>query len=75
MYSMPMAMIVAAGLSQEARSALPNAPVVPHVDRVLVLPRTRKAVASGLRYLADLVAPARPVRHTTAHSALRREAG
>ena len=64
MYSMPMAMIVASGLSQEARSALPNAPVVPHVDRVSVLPRTRKALAVVLRYLADVVAPARPVRHT-----------
>ncbi len=64
MYSMPMAMIVASGLSQEARSALPNAPVVAHVDRVPVFPRTRKAVAVALRYLADVVAPARPVRHT-----------
>jgi hypothetical protein len=75
MYSMPMALIVASGLSQEARSALPNAPVVAHVDRVSMFPRTRKAVAGGLRYVADVVAPARQVRHTTAHAGLRREAG
>jgi hypothetical protein len=75
MYSMPLALIMASGLSQEARSALPDAPVVPHVDRVPRLSRTRKAVARGLRHLADVVAPPRPVRHATAHSGLRREAG
>jgi hypothetical protein len=72
MDSMQMATIAASALSHEARSALPNAPVVPHVDRVLVFPRTRKAVAGGLRYLADVVHPARPIRHTTAHSAMGR---
>ncbi len=75
MYSIPMAMIVTSGLTSEARSALPDAPVVPDVDKVPVFPRMRKAVAGGLRHLADLVAPARPVRHTTAHSALGRQAG
>ena len=64
MYSMPMALIMASELSQEAQSALPNALVVPHVDKVAMFPRTRKAVAVALRYLADVVAPARPVRHT-----------
>ena len=50
----------------EALSALPNAPVVPHVDRVPVLPRTREAVAAGLRHLADVITPSGPVQHTTA---------
>ena len=75
MYSMPLALIMASGLSQEARSALPNAPVVPHVDKVPRLSRTRKAVAGGLRRLADVVAPPRPVLHTPARAGLRREAG
>jgi len=61
--------------AQEARSALPDAPVVPHVDKVPVAPRTRKAVASGLRHLADVVAPPRPVRHTVVHSGMSRQAG
>ncbi len=74
MYTMPIALIVAKQLSAEARSALPNAPVVPHVDKVPMLARTRKAVASGLRGLADAVAPHRPVRTTTARAGLRREA-
>jgi hypothetical protein len=65
---------VANQLSAEARSALPNAPVVPHVAKVPTLARTRKTVASGLRHLADAVAPARPVRPTTARAGLRREA-
>lgn len=59
----------------EALSALPSAPVVPHVGRVPVLPRTRKAVAGGLRHLADVITPSGPVRHTTARSAARGEAG
>jgi hypothetical protein len=67
----------------EASSALPNAPVVPHVDKVSVVQRTRKAVASGLRHAADVIAPTRPVRHTSTHTsgrtsgrtAVRREAG
>ena len=75
MNEMPIALIVTRQLSQEARSALPGAPVVPHVDKVAVLSRTRKAVAGGLRHLADLVAPSRPVRYSSARSALRREAG
>jgi hypothetical protein len=76
MYSMPIALILANLLArEEASSALPNAPVVPHVDRVSVVQRTRKVVAGGLRHAADVIAPARPVRHTTgrpsARSALR----
>lgn len=74
MDAMLMAMLVTSGLASEARGALPNAPVVPHVERVSVLPRTRKAVAGGLRHLADRVAPVRPVRHTT-HSLVHRQAG
>ncbi len=40
----------------EARSALPDAPVVPYVDKVPVA-RTRQTVAGALRHLADVVAP------------------
>ena len=47
--------------AQEALSARPDAPVVTHVDRVPVFGRTRKAVAGGLRHLADVVAPPLPV--------------
>ena len=47
--------------TQEALSARPGAPVVTHVDRVPVFGRTRKAVAGGLRHLADVVAPPLPV--------------
>ena len=61
--------------AQEARSALPDAPLVPYVDKVPVAPRTRKAVASGLRHLADIVAPPRPVRHVAAASGVCRDAG
>jgi hypothetical protein len=74
MYTMPIALITVSRLTAEARSALPDAPVVPYVVQVPVLSRTRKTVASGLRLLADAVAPARPVRTTTAHAGLRREA-
>jgi hypothetical protein len=71
----PIALILAHRAAlEEGRSALPNAPVVPHVAKVPVLGRTRKTVASGLRHLADAVAPARPVRTTTARAGLRREA-
>jgi hypothetical protein len=48
-----------------ARSALPDAPVIAHVERVPVARRTRDAVAGALRQLADTVAappPARPAR-------------
>jgi hypothetical protein len=61
MYSVPIALVLAQGAAQEARSALPGAPVVPHVDRVPVAPRMRKTVAGGLRHLADVVAPPRSV--------------
>jgi hypothetical protein len=75
MYTMPIAATLAQEAAQEARSALPGAPVVPHVDRVPVAPRTRKAVASGLRRLADVVAPPRPVRHAPLPSGMSRQAG
>jgi len=72
MYTMPIALIIANRLAgEEARSALPNAPVVPHVDKVSAVQRTRKVVAGGLRHAADVIAPARPVRHTSAQSAVR----
>jgi len=75
MYSLPFALILAQRGAQEARSALPDAPVVPHVDRVPVVPRTRKALAGGLRHLADVVAPPRPVRHAPVLSGMSRQAG
>jgi hypothetical protein len=40
-------------------SALPGAPVVPHVAKAV--PRTRTVVASALHRLADAVSPAQPV--------------
>jgi hypothetical protein len=58
MDSMAIAMIISQRAAQEAGSALPNAPIVPHVDRVPV-PRTRRTVAGALRHLADVVAPPR----------------
>ena len=76
MYSMAIALIL---VSQQARdeagSALPHAPVVPHVDKVSVVHRTRAGVASALRRTADVVAPPRPVRPTARRARLRREAG
>jgi hypothetical protein len=59
MDSLLNSLILAQDAAQEARSALPGAPVVPHVDRVPLAPRTREAVAGGLRHLADVVAPPR----------------
>jgi hypothetical protein len=75
MYTMPIAATLAQGAAQEARSALPGAPVVIHVDRVPVAPRTRKALAGGLRHLADVIAPPRPVRHAPVPSGMSRQAG
>jgi hypothetical protein len=73
MDSLPVALILATRVArEESGSALPNAPVVPHVDRVSVVHRTRKAVAVGLLHLADAIAPARPVRHTPARSGMSR---
>jgi hypothetical protein len=75
MYSLPIAQIITHTVSHdEAHSALPDAPVVPHVDKVPVLARPRKAVASGLVHLADVIAPVRPVRPSRTHSGLRGEA-
>jgi hypothetical protein len=76
MESMPLALILASrSANDEARSALPNAPVVPHVDKVSVVQRTRTVLAGGLRHAADVVAPPRPVRHAPTRSGVRREAG
>ena len=74
MYSLPIGPILTQA-AQEARSALPDAPVVPHVEKVPVAPRTRKVVASGLRHLADVVAPPRSVRHAPIPSGMSRQAG
>jgi len=74
MYSLPIGPILTQA-AQEARSALPDAPVVPHVEKVPVAPRTRKVVASGLRYLADVVAPPRPHQASLMPSGMGRQAG
>jgi hypothetical protein len=74
MYSLPVGPILTQA-AQEARSALPDAPVVPHVEKDPVASRTRKAVASGLRHLADVLAPPRPVRHAPMPSGMSRQAG
>jgi hypothetical protein len=72
MYSMDIAMIMASRTARdEAHSALPNAPVVPYVEKVPAAPRSRTAVATGLRRLADAVAPTRPMTHSAAQSGLR----
>jgi hypothetical protein len=72
MDSLAVAMITAQQASADSaygpRSALPNAPVVPHVDHVPVA-RMRRTVAGALRKLADAVAPPRAAgtaagRHT-----------
>jgi hypothetical protein len=46
-------------LTREARSALPDAPVVPYVEKVPAA-RTRTTVADALHHLADVVAPRVP---------------
>jgi hypothetical protein len=74
MYSLPVWPVLTQA-AQEARSALPDAPVVPHIEKVPRSPRTRKALARGLRHLADVVAPPRPVGHTRAPSGMSRQAG
>ena len=57
MDSMAIAMIMASRvIAREANSALPDAPVVPHIDTVPVA-RTRRSVAGALRRMADAVAP------------------
>ena len=76
MNEMPIALIVATRVARtEAGSALPHAPVVTDLGRVSTVQRTRKAVAGGLRQVADVVAPPRPVRPTSARPGVRREAG
>jgi hypothetical protein len=68
MDAMPIALILIQGTVQEAHSALPDAPVVPHVDKVPVAQRTRRAFAGGLRNLADVVGPPRSVGHGPAQN-------
>jgi len=64
MDSITMALILSSrGSTGDALSALPDAPTVPHVDKVAAPRRVRGGLASGLHRLADLVAPpARAVR-------------
>jgi hypothetical protein len=75
MTSLPAALILAQAAAREARSALPDAPVVPNVDKVALGARIRMALADGLRHLADFVAPPRRVRHAPVHSGMSRQAG
>lgn len=52
----------------EAFSALPNAPVVADDDSAYAVTRVRSAAATGLRRLADAVAPAgSPAMSTGGH--------
>ena len=74
MYLLPIALILAQGAAQEACSALPTAPVVPHVEAAPRASHMRKAVARGLRHLADVVAPPRSVRHAPVPSGACRQA-
>jgi len=62
MYSLPIALVLAQGaVAQEARSALPGAPVVPHVDKVPVAPRGRGRTAPpGRCRSATTIGRARP---------------
>jgi len=63
MDNLPLATIMAhRHTSGEAFSALPNAPVVAHVEPSRPLRRTRTAAAATLYRLGDLVAPPRPAR-------------
>ena len=54
--------IAARPTSVEAFSALPDAPVVPHVEPAQRVRRTRAATAAVLHRLGDVVAPPRPAR-------------
>ncbi|HEX7537407.1 MAG TPA: hypothetical protein VF391_10415 [Dermatophilaceae bacterium] len=66
MNSLPIGLVLASrATAQEALSARPDAPVVPHVDPVPAFRRTRKVVAGGLRHLADAVAPPLPVAYVS----------
>ena len=63
MENLPLAMIMShRKTSGEAFSALPNAPVVEHVEPSRPLRRARTATAASLYRLGDLVAPPRPAR-------------
>ncbi|MGH8962333.1 MAG: hypothetical protein ACRDWT_14275 [Jatrophihabitantaceae bacterium] len=53
-------MVTKSGWTDEARSALPNAPVIPYVERVRVVPRARARAAGVLHRLADRVSPSVP---------------
>jgi len=59
-----IAMIMAQRASADAAgSALPNAPIVPYLEKAPVAPRTRQTLAGALRRMADVVAPALPAGH------------
>jgi hypothetical protein len=61
MESLPTALILSHWLEgSEAVSALPDAPVVAHVEPGQHLRRTRSAAASALYRLGDVMAPPRP---------------
>lgn len=74
MNEMPIALLVAHRVTRElADSARPDAPVVPHVDKVSVVQRIRTTVAAVLLTLADVVSPARPIKRTPARAGVRGE--
>ncbi|MBG0820477.1 hypothetical protein HS048_06985 [Planomonospora sp. ID91781] len=55
---MPAAFVLAVnGVTHEYASALPGAPVVPHVERPRRVRRVRKALADGLIHAARVIAP------------------
>ena len=57
MHTLAAAMITTKhAMTEGARSALPDAPVVPYVERPPVGWGTRETVAGALRHLADVVA-------------------
>jgi hypothetical protein len=58
MFDSPLAFLRPEALMQGARSALPNAPVVPDAPRPAPTRRTRIAVANVLQRAAQAVAPA-----------------
>jgi hypothetical protein len=57
MHTLAAAMITTKqAMTEGARSALPDAPVVPYVEKTPVGWRTRATVADALRHVADVVA-------------------
>ena len=65
MHTLAVALIASKqAMTEGARSALPDAPVVPYVDKAPPAWRTRETIAGGLRHLADVVASPLVARRT-----------